>query len=114
MPSLPFCLRIALLISAFALPLARGAERPKLVAEKWSAEINVPDPVACSVDEEGRVFVTSTTRRKTGDLDIREWTQWIPDDQSLTSIEEKAEFFHRALAPGQRPRGPLTDANHDG
>ena len=76
--------------AVLALPLlsitpAQADDRPKLTAEKWSAEINVPDPVACSVDDLGRVFVTSTTRRKIGDLDIREWTSWIPDDQSLTS-----------------------------
>lgn len=105
--------------AAFAFPLfaiahAHAADRPKLTAEKWSAEINIPDPVACSVDDQGRVFVTSTTRRKVGDLDIREWTKWIPNDLSFTSVEEKSAFFRSALAPGQKPPGPLTDANHDG
>ncbi|MEA3212143.1 MAG: hypothetical protein QOE70_5200 [Chthoniobacter sp.] len=111
-----FLPRCAIALPLFALSFAQADERPKLTAEKWSAEINVPDPVACSVDEQGRVFVTSTTRRKTGDLDIREWTQWIPDDQSFQSIEDKEAFYHRVLAPGlaKKPDGPLTDANHDG
>ncbi|MCE9519654.1 MAG: HEAT repeat domain-containing protein [Verrucomicrobia bacterium] len=97
-----------------ATALIHAAERPKLTATKWSADINVPDPVSCSVDDQGRVFVTSTARRKDGDLDIRQWTQWIPDDQSLQSIEDKAAFYRRALAPGQKPLGPLRDANGDG
>ncbi len=107
-------------LGGFALPLlavafSHAEDRPKLTAEKWSADINVPDPVACSVDDQGHVFVSTTTRRKVGDLDIREWTQWIPDDQSLTSIEEKEAFLHRALPPGgPKPKGPLTDANGDG
>jgi quinoprotein glucose dehydrogenase len=82
----------------------------------WSGELNVPDPVACATDEQGRVYVVSTTRRKVGDLDIREHTQWIPDDVSFTSVEEKREFYHRELAPGKmrRPRGSLKDHNQDG
>ncbi len=106
-------LRVAAL-SLIALSPLNAADRPKLTAEKWSAEINVPDPVACSVDDQGRVFVTSTARRKVGDLDIREWTRWIPDDQSFQSVEDKFAFYHRVLAPGERVRGPLTDANRDG
>jgi quinoprotein glucose dehydrogenase len=106
--------------SLLALPLflagaAAAAERPKLAAEKWSGDINVPDPVACAVDDQGRVYVSATTRRKVGDLDIREWTQWIADDQALESVEAKRAFYHRVLPPGgPKPAGPLKDANGDG
>ncbi|MDO8543267.1 MAG: hypothetical protein Q7S40_22755 [Opitutaceae bacterium] len=48
--------------------------------------IDVPDPVACAVDPQGRVYVSATTRRKVGDLDIREHTMWIPDDVGFTSV----------------------------
>ncbi len=94
-----------------AAPAARG-----LVLHKWSGEINVPDPVACSVDPQGRVYVTTTTRRKVGDLDIREHTMWIPDDVGLTSVEEKRAFIHREMAPGKMraPRGSIKDHNGDG
>ncbi|MFM8338301.1 MAG: hypothetical protein ACKODK_22335, partial [Opitutaceae bacterium] len=95
-----------------------AAPRPggELRLHKWSGDINVPDPVACSVDPWGRVYVTSTTRRKVGDLDIREHTMWIPNDVGLTSVEEKAEFLRRELAPGRMraPRGGLRDHNGDG
>src|SRR5215510_13409342 len=88
----------------------------ELVLHKWSGELNIPDPVACTVDPQGRVYVFSTTRRKAADLDIREHTMWIPDDVGLTSVEEKQAFFHRELAPGKlrAPRGMLGDHNHDG
>ena len=46
----------------------------ELVLTKWSGTLNVPDPVACTVDPQGRVYVAATTRRKVGDLDIREHT----------------------------------------
>ena len=83
---------------------------------KWSGNINVPDPVAVTVDEAGNVYVTSTTRRKAADLDIREHAVWIPDDVALTSPAEKLAFYERELAPGKlkSPRGGLKDHNKDG
>lgn len=87
-----------------------------LTFTKWSGALNVPDPVACSVDPQGRVYVTSTTRRKAADLDIREHAAWIPNDVALTSVEQKAAFLRSALAPGNLrvPRGGLKDHNKDG
>lgn len=88
----------------------------KLQLHKWSGALNVPDPVAVTVDPQGRVYVTQTTRRKVADLDIREHTQWIPNDVALESIEQKKAFYHDVLAPGKtlRPRGGLKDHNADG
>jgi quinoprotein glucose dehydrogenase len=88
----------------------------ELVLTKWSGALNVPDPVACTVDPQGRVYVAATTRRKVGDLDIREHTMWIPDDVGLTSVADKSAFFRRELAPGKMrtPRGSLRDHNADG
>lgn len=83
---------------------------------KWSGDINVPDPTACTVDEAGNVYVASTTRRKAGDLDIREHSAWTTDDVALTSPEEKLAFYQRMLAPGvmKQARGGLKDHNKDG
>ena len=88
----------------------------ELVLHKWSGEINVPDPVACTVDPQGRVYVSATTRRKVGDIDIREHTMWIPDDVGFQSVEDKRAFIHRELAPGKMrgPRGGVADHNKDG
>jgi len=100
----------ALFVASFA---ALGAEVKPF---KWSGALNVPDPVALSVDEAGSVYVSSTTRRKVGDLDIREHAAWIPDDVALTSPEEKLAFYQRELAPGKlkSSRGGLKDHNKDG
>ncbi len=100
---------------AAAVGKAQGAAQG-LTFEKWSGSLNVPDPVACSVDPQGRVYVTTTTRRKVADLDIREYPKWIPDDVSLTSVEEKAAFYHEQLAPGKLrlPLGSIKDHNGDG
>ena len=93
-------------------PLPKSA----LELHRWSGDLNVPDPVAITTDPQGRVYVTATTRRKVGDLDIREHPMWIADDVSLTSVEEKEAFLKRELTPGKMrlPRGGLADHNKDG
>jgi quinoprotein glucose dehydrogenase len=104
-------------VSSFALFVASiavlGAEVKPF---KWSGELNVPDPTSVTFDEAGNAYVASTTRRKVGDLDIREHRAWIPDDVGLTSPAEKLAFFQRELAPGKMKtsRGSLKDHNKDG
>lgn len=121
-------LALALLLSlpcaaADETPAKTKAKAPKtapikspLEFHRWSGTLNVPDPVAVTVDPQGRIYVTATTRRKAADLDIREHPQWIPDDVALTSVEEKEAFLKRELAPGKLrlPRGGLADHNKDG
>ncbi len=114
------------LVALLALPCLAADEKPAKAAKptvkpplelhRWSGDINVPDPVAVTVDPQGRVYVAATTRRKAADLDIREHTMWIPDDVALTSVEEKEAFLKRELAPGKLrlPRGSLKDHNKDG
>src|SRR6186713_760744 len=94
-PAMPL-LRLLLLLIIVSPALARDPAPPPPAAlqlHKWSGDINVPDPVACTVDPQGRVYVTQTTRRKVGDLDIREHTLWIPDDVSFTSVADKSAFL---------------------
>ena len=87
-----------------------------LQLRKWSGDVNVPDPVAVTVDPNGVVYATQTTRRKQDDLDIREHPQWIPFDIALEDIDQKKAFLHDVLAPGKltHPEGDLRDHNHDG
>ena len=83
---------------------------------KWSGDLNVPDPTSVTFDESGNAYVASTTRRKAGDLDIREHRLWIPEDVGLTSPADKLAFYQRELAPGKMKsgRGSLKDHNKDG
>jgi quinoprotein glucose dehydrogenase len=101
----------------FALSaLCLGLTAAEVTPFKWSGAINVPDPVAVTVDEKGAVYACTTTRRKVADLDIREHTQWIAEDQALTSPLEKEAFYKRVMAPGamRAPQGSLKDHNADG
>ena len=48
---------------------------------------------------DGTIYVTESARRKVGDIDIREFTNygWVPHDVSFTSIDEKLAFFRKQL-----------------
>lgn len=85
---------------AIAADPKRDARFPKLDFQRWSGSVNVPDPVAISVADNGDVYVTQTQRRKIQDLDIRQHTEWIPDDVGLSSVKDKRDFIRRMLAVG--------------
>ncbi|MGB7346968.1 MAG: hypothetical protein WBD20_22280 [Pirellulaceae bacterium] len=94
-----------------------ASDFPMLDFQRWSGKINVPDPVALSVDNRGHVYVTQTRRRKVQDLDIRSNPDWVPNDVGMQSVEQKREFFRQQLAvdgtdPKQRER--VDDWNKDG
>jgi len=112
--SVGFGAALATTLSAATAPNENPTKELEL--KKWSGAVNVPDPVAVSVDPQGRVYVSATTRRKVGDLDIREHRMWIPNDVAFTSVEEKSAFYRDVLAPGKmrQPRGGLMDHNKDG
>ncbi|MEY5027337.1 MAG: hypothetical protein RLZZ244_2865, partial [Verrucomicrobiota bacterium] len=95
-----------------ALPVSQAGR--DLTYQKWSGELNVPDPVALTVDPKGRVYVASTARRKAADLDIRYFPEWIPDDVAMRSVEDKAAFLRSALAPGKLRQGRSTFRDHNG
>ena len=107
-------MRLLIPVASFAATLVLvGAEVKPF---KWSGQLNIPDPTACSVDEAGNVYVSATTRRKAADLDIREHMIWVADDVGLTSPADKLAFYQRELAPGKMKggRGGLKDHNKDG
>ena len=116
------CLAACCLLTLILLPhsVAQDSENATVPSglefSKWSGSVNVPDPVAISFDNQGRAYVTQTTRRKAQDLDIREFRNWIPNDVSFQSVEDKRKFYHEQLAPGRSepPYGDIEDLNGDG
>lgn len=73
------------------------------------------NPVSVAVDTDGSIYVTETTRRKVADLDIREVMEWVTEDLSHTSVEQKREFFRKEITPERFRKHPsLKDHNQDG
>jgi quinoprotein glucose dehydrogenase len=112
---------LATLLISFNVPNSHGQqadEHPQLVPFRWSGELNIPDPVAISLDDDGAAYVTQTQRRKSQDLDIRNNLDWIPFDVGLRSVEEKRIFFRQQLSPerGQTAESKrrVQDMNRDG
>jgi putative membrane-bound dehydrogenase-like protein len=106
-----------LLIFAFLLPLAAEVPSPKpLQFTKWTPDFLVPDPVAISFDNQGRAYVTQTQRRKANDLDIRSNRDWIPDDLSFQSPDNKRAFYRKVFTPenSDANKHRVKDYNKDG
>ncbi len=93
-----------------SFPEANGLVRTLVAREPL-----VKNPISVSVDVDGTIYVTETTRRKAADLDIREFRQWIPNDLSHTTVEDKLAFFRKAITPEAIKDHPsLKDHNKDG
>ncbi len=90
--------------------------RKQLEYSKWTKSLNVPDPVALAFDNQGRAYVTQTTRRKANDLDIRNNRDWIPNDLSFQSVDEKLNFYRERLSPekSNQNKRRVQDLNRDG
>lgn len=95
---LAFLFAICVASDALAQSADVASKFPKLQFRKWSGDLNVPDPVAVSVDNQGRVYASQTRRRKIQDLDIRQHKEWIPNDLSMRSVDDKRKFFKGVLA----------------
>ena len=84
--------------SSSSTETAEDASNGDIQYIKWTPNLNIPDPVAISMDNKGRAYVTQTVRRKAQDLDIRNNRDWVPDDVGLDSVEDKREFFKAQLS----------------
>ena len=89
------------LLPLLAAPLAAAPEshpcQNGLVRSLVAREPMFRNPVAVAVDVDGTIYVTETTRRKQADLDIREVMNWVVEDLSHTSVEDKRRFFRENI-----------------
>ncbi|MEX2368280.1 MAG: HEAT repeat domain-containing protein [Balneolaceae bacterium] len=82
----------------------------------WASERLIADPVALSVDHQGRIWITSTNRRYSSSLDIRNHPEWRTQSLQMTSTDDKREFVRQKLSPeySEENSGWLADLNDDG
>lgn len=66
-------------------------------ASLFAAEPLLANPVAFCLDEKGRIYVAETFRQKKGVEDNRSHMDWLHDDLSLQTVEERVEMFRRHL-----------------
>jgi putative membrane-bound dehydrogenase-like protein len=99
---------------------ARPEVQPKaggeLIGTEWAGESLLGSPVAISMDNLGRAYVTQTTRRKESEIDIRSHAQWVPKVLSFESVEDRRKFYEEEMSTARSAVNQrwLKDRNKDG
>src|SRR5690606_25722716 len=88
---------------------------PGLTIDLWASDSLAPDPVALSVDDLGRVYLTRTNRQKNSEFDIRGFRHWMTPSIALQSVEDRRAFLRSTFAPEKSKENEwLKDLNGDG
>lgn len=81
----------------------------------WASDSLAPDPVAMSIDDKGKVYLTRTNRQKNSEFDIRNHRNWMTASISLQTVEDRRKFLHETFAPERSQQNEwLKDLNGDG
>lgn len=101
--------------AAFGMP-------PGMEVKLFAAEPDVANPVAFTIDEQGRVYVCETFRQNRGVSDNRGHTaEWVDADLASQSVEDRQAYHRRLLGDKAREWELhddrvrlLVDTNRDG
>ena len=98
---------------------ARESISPKLAEglqlTLWASDSLAPDPIAMSIDDEGKVYLTRTNRQKNSEFDIRGHQDWMTASIGLKTVEDRRKFLHATFAPELSSENEwLPDLNSDG
>jgi putative membrane-bound dehydrogenase-like protein len=81
----------------------------------WASDSLAPDPVAMSIDDQGRVYLTRTNRQKNSEFDIRGHVDWMTESISFQTVEDRRAFLRKTFAPENSKKNDwLKDLNNDG
>jgi quinoprotein glucose dehydrogenase len=86
-----------------------------LRVDLWASDSLAPDPIAMSIDDQGRVYLTRTNRQKNSEFDIRGHRDWMTPSIGLQSVEDRRAFLRETFAPAKSKENEwLKDLNEDG
>jgi putative membrane-bound dehydrogenase-like protein len=86
-----------------------------LTLRLWGIDSLVVSPISIDIDDEGRVYYTTTNRAKNSEFDIRAHPDWELPSIQLQTIEDKRAFLRKELSPENSKRNTwLKDLNGDG
>jgi quinoprotein glucose dehydrogenase len=81
----------------------------------WAVDSLVSDPIAISIDPQGRVFYTSATRQSNSEFDIRGHRNWITASVSFQTVEDRRAFLRETFSEtNEEGERSLKDLNEDG
>src|SRR5689334_8154098 len=79
------------------LKVAEGVE-----ASLWASNPHLANPVAISIDEQGRIYVAECFRRHTSTLDIHMRKEWLDDDLACRRHEDQVAYHEKRM--GERAK----------
>src|SRR6188474_559671 len=102
--------RLTASIEAMVKPeLAEG-----LSLRLWGTDSLVISPIGISIDNDGKLYYTTTNRQKNSEFDIRGHRNWEIESITLQTIEDKRAFLRKELSPENSKRNEwLADLNGD-
>src|SRR5690554_5140935 len=86
-----------------------------LEVKLWAPEQLLGDPVAISVDNQGRIWTTITNRSNNSEFDIRGVPHWEIPSMTFETVEDRRRFLRSELAPEKSAQNTsIPDRNNDG
>ena len=103
-------LKLAASIESKVTPeLAEG-----LTLKLWGVDSLVISPIAIDIDDNGKLYYTTTNRQKNSEFDIRGHREWEIESIQLQTVEDKRAFLHKTLSPENSKHNEwLADLNGD-
>ncbi|MFO7847597.1 MAG: HEAT repeat domain-containing protein [Balneolaceae bacterium] len=82
----------------------------------WATKELLGDPIAISMDNQGKAWVTVTNRSRNSEFDIRDVDDsWLIESMKWETVEDRRNFLHEELAPERSDENTwLWDHNEDG
>lgn len=88
---------------------------PGLELSLWASDSLVADPIAISIDPQGRIFYTSATRQENSEFDVRGNRHWMTASMSFQTVEDRRKFLRENFtADSDESKRVLKDLNKDG
>jgi quinoprotein glucose dehydrogenase len=105
MKSLTLVLSVLVASSLQAAPKKKGGSKTAngLTVTLWAQNPLVASPLGIAMDPQGRAYVTRVRRRKISSLDIRRHGAWVKHDLSIQSLDDRLDFYKKAVGPGVDP-----------
>jgi putative membrane-bound dehydrogenase-like protein len=81
----------------------------------WASDSLVQDPIAISIDPQGRIFYTRASRQTNSEFDIRGHRNWMTASISFETVEDRRAFLRSTFTTDTtESQRFLEDLNEDG
>ncbi len=85
-----------------------------LTLRLWGTDSLIVSPIGIDIDDQGRLYYTTTHRQDHSEFDIRDHREWETGSIGLQTVEDRRAFLHKELSPENSKRnGWLKDMNLD-